>query len=306
MSKSFDRLNLLNTFVRIADSGSISAAAKDLGISQPSASRHLVELETSFKTQLIRRNTHSLALTDSGDELLKDARLMLADWEALEEKFINVEKEVKGSLKVVAPIALGQLHLARIATEFQLAHPNVNLSWQLEDSQIRFTELGCDCWIKIGNIEDDTLIVKQIGSVTRILVGSPTLISEPIKDEIDLVQKYPIVSLSPFEAQEVPLSKQGIIKNLRFKSAMQTNNIFAVKEACKLGLGLSVMPTWFIQEELQTQLLINVLPEWYAPELPIHIAYLPNKHQPLRLRLFVEHIEQELSNINGIMSTVHN
>ena len=123
MSKTFDRLSLLETFIRIAESGSISAAARDLRISQPSASRHLVELESNLKTQLVRRNTHSLALTDSGSELLRSARLLLADWEALEERFVNVEKEVKGSIMVVAPIALGQLHLARIATQFQLEHP---------------------------------------------------------------------------------------------------------------------------------------------------------------------------------------
>lgn len=297
MSKAFDRLNLLSTFVRIAESGSISAAARDLSISQPSASRHLSELESMLKTQLMRRNTHSLALTDAGKELLLDARALLADWDSLEEKHINIEKEVKGPIKVVAPVALGQLHLARIAAEFQLQHPHVNLSWQLDDQQIRFTEVGCDCWIKIGDIRDDTLIVKQIGKVKRMLVATKQWADKAGKISIDNVSQLPIISLSPFEAQTVPLSNGTEIRTINLTSSMQTNNIFAAKEACKLGLGMAVMPLWFVREELHNSQLINILPDWAAPELPIHIAFLPNKYKPLRLKLFTEHVEHDLAKL---------
>jgi molybdate transport repressor ModE-like protein len=300
MSKSFDRLTLLNTFVRIAESGSISAAARDLNMSQPSASRHLVELETQLQTQLMRRNTHSLALTDTGYDLLRDARALLADWDAIEDKHINAKREVKGTLKVVAPVALGQSHLARIATQFQLKHPRINLSWQLEDAQIRFTELGCDCWIKVGTIDDDTLVVKQIARVRRVLVGSRSLFTGDLTPKIDNIQSFPIVSLSPFEAETVPLSNGDVTRDLKFTSSMQTNNIFAVKEACMMGLGLAVMPVWFIKPELNSELLINPLPKWTAPELPINVAYLPNKHHPIRLKLFLEHITNKLCSVDGI------
>ena len=91
MSKSLDRLSLLQTFVRIADAGSISAAARDLGLSQPSVSRQLAELESRFKAQLMRRTTHDLSLTTAGAELLADARRLLDEWEALEEKHLEAE-----------------------------------------------------------------------------------------------------------------------------------------------------------------------------------------------------------------------
>ena len=144
MSKSLDRLTLLETFVRIADTGSLSAAARDLGLSQPSVSRQLADLEKRLKTQLIRRNTHGLSLTETGLELLSDARQLTRAWDAVEERYLGAEEIIKGKLKVVAPVALGQSHLARFASEFQLAYPSVNLSWQLEDAAIRFTEVGCE------------------------------------------------------------------------------------------------------------------------------------------------------------------
>ncbi|MEM9803673.1 MAG: LysR family transcriptional regulator, partial [Cyanobacteria bacterium P01_D01_bin.56] len=150
MSKSLDRLTLLSTFVRIADAGSISAAARDLELSQPSASRQLAELESRFKAQLMRRTTHSLTLTEAGKDLLTDARRLLDDWEALEEKHLDAQKTPQGQLKVIAPIALGQLYLLDMAIQFQQQYPLISLSWHLEDRPIRFAEVGCDCWIKIG------------------------------------------------------------------------------------------------------------------------------------------------------------
>ncbi|MEO0887430.1 MAG: LysR family transcriptional regulator, partial [Cyanobacteria bacterium J06648_10] len=142
MSKSLDRLTLLETFIRIADAGSISAAARDLGLSQPSVSRQLAELESRFKAQLMRRTTHELSLTEAGAQLLSDARQLLDDWEALEEKHLDSGETLRGRLRVVAPVALGQLHLIDIALQFQQQHPLISLSWQLQDDDIRFAEAG--------------------------------------------------------------------------------------------------------------------------------------------------------------------
>ncbi len=125
MSKSLDRLALLTTFARIAERGSISAAARDLGFSQASASRQLAELERRLGVQLIQRTTHRLALTQSGADCLSDARGLLDGWEALVERFAGEDSAVRGGLKIVAPIALGQRHLAEAALRFQQAHPAV-------------------------------------------------------------------------------------------------------------------------------------------------------------------------------------
>ena len=106
MGKTLDRLTLLETFIRIAERGSISAAASDLGLSQPSASRQLAELETRFGLQLIRRTTHSMALTAAGQALLRDAREIVSAWNSIEERHGLAGGLVKGPLRVVAPVAL--------------------------------------------------------------------------------------------------------------------------------------------------------------------------------------------------------
>jgi DNA-binding transcriptional LysR family regulator len=288
--------------VRIADAGSISAAARDLGISQPSASRQLAELEARLNTQLLRRSTHSLALTDAGADLLADARQLLDSWEALEEKHLPGEQQIRGKLKVVAPVALGQRHLARIAWEFQKAHPGVSITWLLEDNTIRFAEVGCDCWVKVGPVPDDTLVVRRLGSVSRLLVAAPEFIDEHGRPGTpSRAERLPVVALEPYEGGRIPLlqgaKRQTVIQPpLR----MQTNNIFALKEAALMGLGMAVLPHWFIAEELKRGLLVDLLPKWRAPSLDIQVAYLSGRYQTQRLRCFIEVLKQRVPMIEGI------
>jgi len=303
MSKPLDRITLLETFVRIADSGSISAAARDIGLSQPSVSRQLAELESRLNTQLMRRTTHSLALTDAGVDLLADARRLLDSWEVLEEKHLAGESRVQGKLKVVAPVALGQMHLARIACQFQRNNPGVTVTWQLDDEPIRFAEVGCDCWIKIGPVADETLIVRRLGAVERSLVASKDLVEEhTLPTTPKQAERLPFVALDPFEGGQVPLAKGKRKATIQPEVRMQTNNIYALKEAALMGLGMAVMPSWFVEEEVSSGELVDLLPKWRAPSLDIHVAYLPGRHRPLRLQTFLETIETAVPKISGILA----
>ena len=302
MSKSLDRLSLLQTFVRIADAGNISAAARSMGLSQPSVSRQLAELETRFKAQLMRRTTHALSLTEAGAELLADARQILDEWEALEEKYLDDENTLRGKLKIVVPIALGQLYLLDAVLQFQQQHPAISVSWQLEDHTIRFAEVGCDCWVKIGPVPDDSLMVEPLGQVERIMVAVPQLLKAhgEFKSPKDL-ERLPCVALEPFEGGQIPLANfKGKSVTIRPAARMMTNNIFALRKATLAGVGISVMPRWLIEEDLQSQKLVDLLPQWRAPKLTIHVASLPGRYRPRRLQSFLAVLRAAVREIPGI------
>jgi len=297
MSKSLDRLTLLETFVRIVEAGSVSAAARDLGLSQPSASRQLAELEARFKSQLVVRTTHDLSLTPTGAELLTDVRQLLDQWEALQEKYLNTEGEVRGQLKIVAPVALGQQCLTESALGFQQHYPQVALSWQLQDGNIRFAEAGCDCWFKIGPVTDSTLVVDSLGTVERLAVATPKLLAAVPTSPREL-ETLPWISLVPFEGDRIPLSHpSGQSVTLSPAIRLATNNIFALKQAVLAGAGAAILPKWFIQNALQTGELIDILPEWRAPSLTVNVAYRRGRHQPLRLRRFIEWVTADISSL---------
>ena len=237
MSKSLDRLTLLQTFVRIADAGSISAAARDLGLSQPSVSRQLAEL-----------------------------------------------------------------YLLDTVIQFQQQHPEITLSWLLQDGHIRFAEVGCDCWVKIGPVADESLIVEPLGEVERIAVAAPELMSahSTPKTPADL-EKIHCIALAPFEGGRIPFTNtKGKKVVIAPPIRMTTNNISAVRKATLAGLGWAVMPRWFIEDELNNQQLVDLLPSWRAPRLTIRVASLPGRHRPRRLQSFLDVLKTTVPKIPGI------
>ena len=301
MSRPLDRLTLLETFARIAERGSISAAARDLGLSQASASRQLKELEDRLETDLIRRTTHALSLTAAGEALLSDARSLLSNWDALEERHGSARSALQGPLKVVAPVALGQSHLADIAFRFQRAHREISMSWQLRDEPIRFAEIGCDCWIKVGPVPDDTLIVRPLGQVERLAVATPDLVgSADIRSPQD-IDDLPCAALDPFEGRRIQLTnRDGIRSTIAPAVHLSTNNIVAQRRAAVLGVGFAVMPRWFVAEDLAAGRLCDLLPDWRADSLIVNAAYLPARHQPRRLVAFLDAMTREVASIPGI------
>jgi len=301
MSRPLDRLSLLETFARIAERGSITAAARDLGLSQASASRQLKELEDRLGAQLVRRTTHALSLTPAGQDVLRDAGALIAGWSAFEERHGAPDREVKGRMKVVAPVALGQLHLADIALGFQLAHPGVTIAWQLDDDPIRFAELGCDCWIKVGAVPDETLILRELGRVERLLVAAPALLgSRRLRGPEDLAA-WPCAALDPFEGGRIGLtSRGGRTARIAPEVRVSTNNIFALHRAALRGVGFAVLPRWFVQDDLDAGRLVDLLPAWRPATLTIGVAYLPARHQPRRLTLFLQALASGIGAIPGI------
>ncbi len=301
MTKVSDRLSLMATFVRIVERGSISAAARDLGLSQASASRQLAALEDRLGAQLIRRTTHNLSLTAAGETCLTDARALLQGWDSLAERLSETETGLKGRLKIVAPVALGQGVLADIALRFAADHPGVQLDWTLSDEPIRFAEEGCDLWIRVGVIEDDTLIVKPLGQIERLVVGVPERVPTDDVDGPTGLSARPFISVAPFEGGQIGLTHaDGRAETLRPPVTFATSNILTAYRGVLAGVGLAVMPRWLVADALKSGALVDVLPDWRAAQLPLQLAYLPARRQPRRLRAFIEYLTQAASDIPGL------
>ncbi len=301
MAKSSDRLTLLASFVRIVERGSISAAARDLGLSQASASRQLAALEARLGAQLIQRTTHNLSLTPAGEACLADARSLLQGWDALAER-LNEEGHLKGRLKVIAPVALGQGVLADIALGFAARHRELQLDWRLSDDPVRFAEEGCDLWIRVGPIDDDTLIVRPLGQIERLVVGVPECVKDPVPRDPRALGQDRFIAVAPFEGGQIDLTHtDGRAQTLRPPVALTTSNILTAHRAVLAGAGLAVMPRWLVAEALAQGQLVDVLPQWRAAQLPLQLAYLPAHRQTRRLRAFLDYLAEAKPQIPGLI-----
>lgn len=289
MSTRFDRLTLLETFVRIAERRSLSEAARDLGTSQPSISRQLAALESRLGVVLARRTTHDLTLTPDGLALLADARRMISEWEAIEDRQGD-EHTLKGTIRVIAPVALGQSLLVKAAAQFMKDHPNITIDWCLRDDVIRFAEEGCDCWLKIGPIPDDTLIVRELARVERLVVGTPECLAHHANSDLDAM---PWLTLGPFEGNQMELFDQNqMVQTFSVTPRMASDNIFAIYEAAMQGVGIAIMPRWFVASNLETGDLIDVAPNLRAARLPMNLGIASGTKRPARVEQFCKAVQE--------------
>lgn len=283
MGTRFDRLALLETFMRIAERQSLSEAARDLGTSQPSVSRQLAALETRLGVVLVRRTTHNVTLTPDGIALLADARRMVGEWEAIEDRH-SEDDALKGTVRVIAPVALGQSLFVRPAAQFMKDHPNITIDWRLRDDAIRFAEEGCDCWLKIGPVPDDTLVVRELARVERLVVGTPDCLERHTGVELEAM---PWLTLGPFEGNRIELFEQNeAAQSFSVTPKMASDNIFAIYEAAIQGAGIAIMPRWFVAPDLDDGTLNDAAPNLRAARLPVNLALASGSRRPARVEKF--------------------
>ena len=290
MARHADRLDLLGTFARIAERGSISAAARDLDISQAAASRRLARLEAELAMPLVLRDTHTLSLTDAGRAVLDTARDMDGRWAELQAR-LQGDGQLSGRLRVVAPVALGQLRLTGPMLAFCEAHPRVTVDWSLRDGSVDMLGEGVDLWIRIGDPGDDRLVVSDLARVERLVVGAPAF-GELLGPQA--LESAPFLALGPFEGGRIPLHGKSDRVEVEARVVLRTDNIFALREAALRGRGYAVLPRWMVADDLARGKLLDSLPSWRAPELSVTAAYLPRQRGTARLQAFRDHMAEAL------------
>lgn len=280
-------MTLLHSFVRIAERGSLSAAARDLGTSQPSVSRQLAGLEARLGVVLARRTTHDVTLTPDGQALLADARRLLGEWAAIEERH-NEATGLRGTIRVIAPIALGQSLFVGAAAAFMADHRQVTIDWRLRDDDIRFAEEGCDCWLKIGKVPDDSLVVRELALVERLVVGTPGCLAA--QDGAALTD-LPWLTLGPFEGDRIELfDARGRSEVFAVVPRLASDSVLAIYEAVRRGAGVAILPHWLVADDLESGALVDVAPDRRAARLPVNLALAAGARRPARVERFAEAI----------------
>ena len=173
-----DRITLLHTLVRIVESGSLSAAAQQLGTSQPTISRRLQALEQLLGAKLIQRTTHALKLTDDGERCYRQARGLIEQWQSLAEGLGGARDEPVGVLRVRAPHAFGQDQLIGPLGEYLRRYPQTYVEWTLNDHSPDFIPEGVDCAIHVGAVTDPSVVAVLLAEVPRSTVASPALVQQ--------------------------------------------------------------------------------------------------------------------------------
>jgi len=290
---AFDDLSLLRAFVCIVECGSISAGARQLKIPQPTLSRYLRVLEEQCGTALLRRDTHRMNLTQTGQRLLEDARSMLAHAEAADQRLREDQTVLSGHLRLFATMDLGQSIVTRLVSSFLQTNSKVTAELSLTNRPLHMIQEGCDVGILPGKITDESVIARPAGKMTLYLAAAPSLVqSRPaVKEPADL-KSWPWIGLSGVQfssAKEIKLvARHRAEQTLRLSPVLISEGVRSTREAVRAGLGVAVIPDWLIREDLLSGRLVRVLPQWSAKDLPVHVVYLGARLLPTRVRAFID------------------
>ena len=301
-SISSDRIELMQTFIRIVESGSLSAAAQQLGTTQPTISRRLQTLEQRLGLKLIMRTTHALKLTDDGERCYAQARQLLATWYALEDDLKRASDDPVGTLRVRAPHAFGQDQLIAPLLDYLRRYPRLNVEWMLNDRTPDFMAENVDCAIQVGAPTDTSLVAILLAEVPRIVVASPDVLAQhaPV-EQVEQLCNLPWLALTSFYRNEVALQRvqDGQPVNLAITPRLSSDSLYAVRKAALAGMGAAIVSAWVVQEDLAAGRLIQLTPEWQAPPLPIWLTYPWASYYPARLTQFFAMIKDVMPTLAG-------
>ncbi|WP_420995632.1 LysR family transcriptional regulator [Cupriavidus sp. 30B13] len=290
-SASTDRVELMQTFVRIVEAGSLSAAAAQMGTTQPTVSRRLQMLERSLGLRLLQRSTHAMKLTEDGERCYGRAKELVGSWEAFEADLRGARDEPEGTLRVVVPHAFGQQQLVGPLSEYLGRHPRVNVEWLLHDRTPDFIADGIDCAIHVGEVSDPAVVAIHLAEVPRIVVAAPSLLAGAAPPtQPDVLAALPWLSIRTFYRTEVSLTHaaSGETRQLAFRPRVSTDSLYALRSAALLGLGVCVASAWMLADDIAQGRLVHLVPQWQASSLPLQLVYPYARFYPAKLRRFVE------------------
>lgn len=293
-----DQVTAIVLFIRALDLGSISAAARSLDISPAVASQRLKKLEQQLGVRLLNRSTRKLHPTAEGQALLEEGRILVEDLGALTENLREAGSGVAGTLRVSMPAAFGQRHISPLLPEFLAANPALKLHVDFSDRWMDLVSEGFDLAIRIGTLDDSSLVTRKLGNDVRVLCASPGYLRHhgtPASPE-DLGRHQCLLIHGRHGPQTVwqLTDKAGRQHAVRVNGRIESNQGELLREAAIAGLGIAIHSTWYIGDDLQSGRLRQVLPEYALTESGIY-AVMPQRHLvPPRVRVFVDFLGRQL------------
>lgn len=280
----------METFVRIVESGSLSAAAVQLHATQPTISRRLQALERSLGVRLLQRSTHTMRLTVDGERCFKRAKELLASWASFEADMRGAQEEPEGLLRVAVPHAFGQERFVGPLAAFLKACPRVNVEWLLQDDVRDFIGSGIDCAIQVGEPADPSVVAIRLSKVPRIVVAAPSVLDGiDVPDAPEDLAALPWLALRTYYRNEVSLTHAvtGEMRRIAIRPRVSTDSLFALRNAALLGTGVCVSSAWLLADDLAQKRLLHLTPDWQAAPLPVFLTYPHAQFYPSRLLRFV-------------------
>lgn len=289
----------LRSFVTAVQQGSLSGAGRLLGTSPASVSRHISSLEDQLGTQLLKRSSRNLALTEAGEIYFVQVDQILQQLAEANRSVVSLQSEPQGVLRVHSRMLVGQLMITPSLPEFLARYPDITVDLMMSNSIAPVMEQGIDVDIRIGSLQDSSLIARKLASSERLLVATPGYLAThpPIDAPQDLrahnCLSYRINLGTPVwrfrddddRVEEVPI-----------KGNLKADFGFALVEMARAGLGIALLPDWSVRRDIAEGRLVRLLDGYSVSHIDfdngVYAVFPASRQTSVKLRLFIDYIAE--------------
>ena len=280
----------MQIFVDVVNSGGFSAAARKIGLSRAQVSKSVMQLEQYLGVRLLNRTTRSISLTESGRVYFERSSALLADIDEIEAIAANESGETRGRLMLSAPTTFGILHLQDAIPAYLARFPEVQISLSLADRFIDVVAEGFDLVIRIGELEDSSLVARRLAPCKRILCAAPGYLGKHGTPQVpqDLAIHHCLVYSNELKPDSWRLQGPDGNEVVKVNGPVCADNGDILRAAAVAGLGVTLLPTFIVGADLISGRLRQVLPEFCPPEIFIHAVFPSRRWLSPKVRSFVD------------------
>ncbi len=291
-----DRIREMETFLRVVEAGSFSAAARGLDIGQPAVSKIVADLERRLGIRLLARSTRRLTPTEAGLAFYERARRAMAEADEAETAARGAAMRLEGRLRISAPVTFGRLHVVPKLGAFLDAHPRLRLELVMDDRVIDLLAENIDAALRLGALPDSELTARRLAGADRLVVATPSYLARwgfPGAPE-DLRDHQAIVYRQVTGGQEWVFRREQSEVPVRLEPRLTLSAAEGVREAVLTGLGLTIASRWMFAPELASGEVVPVLQEWSLPPMDLWVTYPSGRLMSTKAKAFVEWFEGTL------------
>lgn len=292
-----DRLKTMESFVRVVKAGSFAGAGTQLGVSRAIISKHLQDLEDYLGARLFHRTTRRLSLTEIGLEYYGFCTRILDEMESEREDVTQLQREPRGTIKLMAPKSFGNLHIGPAIADFIGRYPEVHVSMLLSDDSLNSYDLvdnGIDLAIRLSPVTESSAVARRIGMLRWVLCSSPKYLKAhgTPRHPDDLARHNCLVHLKSSPDSVWRFKGPRGEATIKVAGSLSANSSLALRAGVKSGLGIALLPAYCIGPDLKSGNLIEVMTGYHLPERPVFALYPHRRHLPHKVRLLIDFLAE--------------
>jgi DNA-binding transcriptional LysR family regulator len=289
--QSMDRLDTLRVFLRVTELGSFTRAADSLGLPKASVSQAISRLEAELGTQLLHRTTRRVHLTADGAQLQQRAHDLLDDMDEVQNLFRRQPSELSGRLRVDMPGSMARNVVIPQLPAFLALHPGLEIELSATDRRVDVVREGFDCVLRVGTLDDSSLVARLLGHMRIVNVASPGyLVAHGVPRVLADLDQHALVHYVGTLGQRSPGFEYfdgQHYRNWPMQGALTVNSADGYSAAALAGLGIIQVPEMGAREALRSGTLVEVLPDCVAEPMPVSLVYAQRRHLPRRVDAFM-------------------